>query len=195
MPGQFRLCGSLAAAVSQDVTPPLITINSGSSSSTLTLAAGQSGTMQFTLGSAGTLSALVTFSCQGLPTGAQCIFSPSSVSPTGLPATVTVTITTTRFGIVGRNGFPSPWAFALVLPAVCLLPFASRRAKRRWLWIALGILLLLTLVLGVGCGGSSSSGITNAAQSTTPGTYPVTVTASSAGAVQGSMSFNLAVTR
>jgi hypothetical protein len=58
----------------------------------------------------------------------------------------------------------------------------------------LGLALLLALVLGVGCGGSPNAALTNAQQSTAPGTYPVTIVAHSAGAVQGSITFNITVT-
>jgi hypothetical protein len=199
--GSSDYLGSTSAAVSQDVTAPAITIDTGtgtgSSSTPLTapISSGGAGTLQFTLGSAGTLSTPITFSCLGLPTGAQCIFSPASVDPASLPVTVTVTITTTRLEILGHNGpYNSPWSLAVVLPAVCLLPFAGRRGKRRWVLGVLGLALLLALVVGVGCGGSPNTALTNAQQSTAPGTYPVTIVAHSAGAVQGSITFNITVT-
>ena len=196
--GNSDYVGSTSTATSQDVTAPAITINTGGSSSTpltATVTAGGSGTLQFTLDSAGTLTTPITFSCLGLPTGAQCIFSPDQVDPASLPVTVTVTITTTRLEILGHRGpYNSPWTLAVVLPAVCLLPFAGRRGKRRWLLGVLGLALLLALVLGVGCGGSPNTPITNVQQSTSPGTYPVTIVAHSAGAVQGSITFNITVT-
>ena len=133
--GNSDYVGSTSAATSQDVTAPAITINTGGSSSTPLIApvtAGGSGTLQFTLDSAGTLTTPITFSCLGLPTGAQCVFSPDKVDPASLPVTVTVTITTTRLEILGHRGpYNSPWSLAVVLPAVCLLPFACRRGKRR----------------------------------------------------------------
>jgi hypothetical protein len=97
--------------------------------------------------------------------------------------------------IIGHTGpYNSPWTLAVVLPAVCLLPFAGTRGKRRRVLGVLGLALLLALVLGVGCGGSPNSDITNSQQSTAPGTYPVTIIASSGGAVQGSIIFNITVT-
>ncbi len=197
--GNSDYVGSTSTASGQDVTAPAITIDTGTSSSplpsTTTFTAGGSGSLQFTIGSAGTLTTPITFSCLGLPTGAHCIFSPASVDPASLPVTVTVTITTTRFMIIGHTGpYNSPWTLAVVLPAVCLLPFAGRRGKRRWMLGVLGLALLLALVLGVGCGGSPNTAITNSQQSTAPGTYPVTIVASSAGAVQGSIHFNITVT-
>jgi len=84
------------------------------------------------------------------------------------------------------------------LPATPANASESRRYHRwvRRLGVAdvvLGV-LLLALVLGVGCGGSPNTAITNSQQSTAPGTYPVTIIASSAGAVQGSITFNITVT-
>ena len=170
-----------------------VTVTAGSTS--LTLVAGQSGSLQFTLGAMGSLSSPITFACSGLPVGAQCVFSPAWVDPASLPVTVTVTITTTPLEILGRNRQSGwPWMLAIFLPGLLLLPAHGSKHKRRQLWIALGMVLLLTIAF-VGCGGSpAGQGITNAQRSTPTGTYPVTVTASSAGATQSTMTFNLSVT-
>jgi uncharacterized repeat protein (TIGR01451 family) len=190
--GNSDYVGSVSPAVSQEVTVPLVTITGNSS---LTVSVGKPGVLPLTIGSAGTLSAAVVSTCSGLPVGAQCIFSPMSVGPGSLPASLELTVTTARLKIVGQNKSPgSLWAFAMLLPAICVLPFTGKGGKRRWLRLAFGLALLSLLTFAVGCGGSPNSAITNVQQSTTPGTYTVTVTGTSAGATQGSMTFNLTVT-
>ncbi len=170
-----------------------VTVGSGSASTSMTLSAGQQGTMQFTIGAMGSLTSAVTFACSGLPVGAQCAFSPASVNPADLPATVTVTITTTSRRTLGRNRQSGwPWMLAMFVPGL-LLPAYGSKNKRRNLWIAIGIVLLLTIAFS-GCGGSpAAQSVTNAQQSTPPGTYPVTVTASAVGATQSTATFNLIV--
>ena len=190
--GSSDYIGSVSTDMSQEVIVPLVTVNVGSTS--LTVPVGQSGVVQLTIGSAGTLSAPVTFACSGLPIGSECVFSPTSVGAGSLPARVGLTVTTTRLKIMGQM-VPSrvPWTFAALFPAMCLLPFAGKRGKGRWLSVTLGLVLLMILTFAVGCG-SGNSGITNVQQSTTPGSYNVTLTATSTAATQSSTNFNLIVT-
>ena len=179
--------------VSINDTEIMVTALSGSTPTSLTLAAGTQGSMQFTLGAMGTLSSTITFACSGLPVGAQCVFSPTSVNPADLPATVTVTITTTGPTILGRNRQSGwPWMLALFVPGLLLLPINGSEHRRRKLWVVIVIVLLLMIAFA-GCGGSPAG--SNTQLRTPAGTYPVTLTVSSAGATQSTANFNLIVTR
>ena len=62
--------------------------------SAVTVASGQSGTATILVTPVNGYSAAVSFSCSGLPAGASCRFSPSSVTPAGSVATTTLTIAT-----------------------------------------------------------------------------------------------------
>ena len=192
--GSADYTSSTSTAMTQNVTTPLVTVNVGGGSS-LTIPSGQTGTITFTVGSTGTLSSPVTFSCSGLPPGANCIFSPAAAGPTNLPVTVTLAITTTRLQVVGQNRGIGRYglAFGALLPAMFLL--AGSRRRRRLVGTIMVLLVLLTLVFGLGCGGAASGGITNGQQYTAPGTYPITVTATSAGAVTSVSNLTIVVTR
>jgi hypothetical protein len=84
--------------------------------------------------------------------------------------------------------------FALVLPSIVLLPALRRRAPQPWRWLGLALLISLTLTLGVSCGGSSTPPRSIIQQGTTPGSYPVMVTASSSGSLAGTWTLTLTVT-
>ena len=173
----------------------MVTAMSGPTPVSLTLAAGQQGYIQFTIGAMGSLTSTITFACAGLPVGAQCVFSPTSVNPASLPTTVTVTITTTSPTNLGRNRQNGwTWMLAMFIPGLLLLPANGSTHRRQRLWVGIGIVLLLTIAFA-GCGGSpAGQSTTNAQQNTPTGTYPVTIMASADGATQNTATFNLIVT-
>ncbi len=192
--GSSRYATSTSNTISQAVGHPQVTITGGSSS--LSVIAGQSGSVNLSVGANGPLTGPVTFVCSGLPAGATCAFSPASVGPT-VPATTSVTIATTGFRIVGENRRSSIGiVFAILLPGMLLLPAAFKRRRR--LAIVLGLIAIAVLMIGlVGCGGNANhpQGITNGANSTPAGSYVVTVTGSSTGADSGTVTINLRVTQ
>ncbi|MGD0940443.1 MAG: kelch repeat-containing protein [Terracidiphilus sp.] len=125
----------------------------------------------------------VTFSCSGLPTGASCSFSPSTITPiiTGVEYDGGMTVTTAATtATLHRNSNP-------LLPgtAVFALVFCIGWKKQRFLQM---LLLLVVSIAGLGavsgCGGGSS-----AAQ---PTTSTVTVTATS-GSLSHTATFSLTV--
>ncbi|HYG97753.1 MAG TPA: MBG domain-containing protein [Terriglobales bacterium] len=190
--GSQNFSGSVSASLSQVIAVPAVKFSTVQSPPAIK--AGQSVTIQLPTSSAGVLTAPVTFACSGLPTGAACSFSPQSVSPANLPATVNLTITTTRLTILGAARPQAPgWTFAIVLPGLFLLP--AGMMKRRWTALLLLALTFVALLTMVGCGsGTQHSGLTNASQSTSPGTYTVTITATSAGAAQATTTVQITVT-
>ncbi|HEY0701193.1 MAG TPA: Ig-like domain repeat protein [Candidatus Acidoferrales bacterium] len=62
------------------------------SSGTLSVAAGSSGNLTVTVTPENGFKQPVTFTCAGLPSGATCMFSPTSVTPSGAPASSTLTV-------------------------------------------------------------------------------------------------------
>jgi len=148
--------------------------------------AGQQGTTTIAITPTGGFNQTITFSgasCSGLPTGASCSFSPSSVTPNGGAVDTTLVITTTA-----TSSAISHWPLvhnqrlflALVLPGLFLLVPTSR--GKRWSAKDIGVMLVLLLgfsMIGLnGCGGASTSGGNGGGGGATPvGTYTVTVTA------------------
>jgi len=163
----------------------------------LTVHAGQSGTLPLNISSRGTLGTSVMFACSGLPTGAQCLFHPASVAPASLPTTVMLTLTTTGLKILGSSSITQPrrgripwYSFGMVLPVGVLL--GEMRRRRKWSkWLPLGITVLLLGMALQGCGGGSGA-FTNVTTVTAPGTYSVVVNAVS-GATQNAISISLTV--
>ena len=120
--------------------------------------------------------------CSGLPSGAACSFSPSSVTGAG---STTLTITTT--GPTGALVTPESltphaldlWASlgGVGLVGMVLAGDWSKRNRRR-MGIALAVLAVIFLITLVGCGGGSSNGGTGGGGNpgTPAGTYTVIVT-------------------
>lgn len=158
----------------------------GASPSSLTVAAGQSGSISTSVTPLNGFDSAVSFSCSGLPPGASCSFSPATVTPSGASVSTTVTIATSATSAAVQHG-SNPW-----LPG-SLLAFALSgiRWKRRRLQLLLVFALSVSgLCLLSGCGGvSSSSGLTPPNQSVTS---TVTVTATS-GSLQHTATFSLTI--
>lgn len=120
----------------------------------------------------------VTFSCAGV-TNATCSVSPSSAAGTGA-ADLAVTVTTTAAH--AGNRAPAFWPGASLFFATCVAGIVSwQRKPRPAKWLAI---VLLSLVGTVSCGGgggaSSAPPTSNSPAATAPGSYTVTVTATSA---------------
>ncbi len=159
-----------SAAVTVTVTaalpPPAPDYAFALSAPNLTIAKGQTGTLNLTIAANGRLSAAVSFACSGLPSGAACAFSPGTLNvAAGESGTAALTITTKAAAAAAtlraRNGTDRhPWkgfpiggvAFAGLL--FCALPL-GRRSSRLW------ALILATACLSgaaglAGCGSNSS---------------------------------------
>jgi hypothetical protein len=152
------------------VSPPFaISVVTG----TMAVPAGSS--VNFTFFVNNMLPSAINFSCSGLPGGAACTFSPSSISGQ-LNATVTMTITTTG-GVASASPLlfeapPPLYAILLPLLGIAGLGTRKRRAGRKSLWLVVGLTeLALTLFLA-GCGGGSPK----PPPRTPAGTYTITVT-------------------
>ncbi len=137
---------------------------------------GSSTSMDFTVDSSPGLGA-ITFSCSGLPDKASCSFNPQSESQ--LSATVTMVVSATAGSTAALPqgpGIASPF-YAALLPILGLLGLGVGRKKRKATRLRLAMLLagLVILLTFVGCGGGGFH------QTGTPaGTFPITVSATSA---------------
>lgn len=174
---------SVLASGTYTIVPPQLKFVGSAPS--LTVVAGNAASAQISIQSNAT-AANVTFSCSGLPAGAQCSFSPSSLTATTQPANVTVTISTSAtLASQARNGAQ---ALALLFPgalllACLLLPGCRRAGSYSILAISLGCGLLAT-----GCGSSAGN-----RPSPVPVQAAVTVTASSPTAASASTQISLTV--
>jgi len=149
---------------------------------TITIKSGQNAVFPLLLSPAVGISSKVvaSFTCTGVPQNATCNVTPSTV---GLDTTTTISVTVLT-GITSSSistGHRALW-FAVLLP-VGLLAIGRTRLSRTACLIA-----LCCLVGAGGCGAGrlipgsgGGSGTTPPTQVTPAGTYPITVSAASAG--------------
>lgn len=161
--------------------------------SSQTVKAGSAATYTFNLqSSAGnSLTNAVAFACGTMPGGTACSFSPSSIAAGNASGTVTLTIstvanTTCATAAHSRTPLGNP---LLPVFAVGLMGTAIRRRRAMLLLLAVALLVAM-----VACGGGGGSNISKCTPviNTQPGTYTVTVTATS-GAVSHTANVSLVV--
>jgi uncharacterized repeat protein (TIGR03803 family) len=196
--------GTIATGRGEGVIYNLVTpsFSIGANATTITInSPGEQGTAAVTITPRDGFNQAITFSdssCSGLPTGASCSFSPSSVTPSGGVAETTLTISTTA---TSSSIFQKPLErgkgvfLAFMLPGLLIVVPAASRG--RWSVRRIGkifVLLLVSSVIGlngcggggagssIGGGGGSSSG--GGSGATPAGTYKVTVTATGSGVSQ-----------
>lgn len=146
-----------------------------------TIKAGQSATFNITINPVGDDTSTVGFSCSGLPVGANCTFSPATLTPGINPVSTTLTLTTTAPSspIAARSPGIFVWPFSVAgfFSLLFFVVLRSRSTTRRTqiLWAAMAGLLLMA-----GCGGGGGSVTTGGSTGTPPGSSSITVTATSA---------------
>jgi Chitobiase/beta-hexosaminidase C-terminal domain len=157
------------------------------STTSVTLAAGQSASVSISLTPMNGFDAAVSFSCSGLPVGASCSFSPATVTPSGGPVSTTVTITAPSSKSALPAG-PRP----LLPPSVLVLSLGGLWwvKRRRWLSVSMFVACVAGLSLLNGCGGGAS--ISTPANTNPPVTSAVTVTAT-AGSLQYTTTLSLTI--
>jgi hypothetical protein len=186
--GGYSQSAVASATYNINLTTPEYTVSA--SPSTLTIVAGQSGTTTITVAPENGFSSQVNFACSGLPAGASCTFSPTSLSPNGQPVTTTLTIATTAATAFLRmpvDRSPRP-IYAILFPGLAVIcSFAAGRRKagrsRSFMWLTL---LSLALVLSSCSNGNPGTG---GGAGTPPGTDALSVMAST-----GSSGINNSVT-
>lgn len=179
---------SNSAIASADYTillpPPSFTLSSSPGS--VSLDAGSQAAFVLTISPQNGFDSAVGFACSGLPAGATCSFSPTTLTPSGPPVTTTMTIATStasaRLGHRGASPFP---VFALAAILTFLWP-----GKRRRLHLALILLIATGAGLVTGCGSSLNPGPGGADVS--PATSTVTITATS-GVLQQTATVSLCI--
>jgi subtilase family serine protease len=152
-------------------------------------------------GTAETTALPLTYTCIGSPslTAAEisCQISPGGTQPTNAPA-ITVNLGTVAPTSQLRRPFGGGIFYAVLLPGLFGIVFAAGSRTRGVRLLSLIVVLgFSTLWLGA-CGGSGGGGSTTPTNpGSTPGTYTVTINATTGGAnpVTSSLAFTLTVTQ
>jgi hypothetical protein len=147
---------------------------------------------------------MVTFSCAGLPAGAECAFNPQSLTPSGSAVSTMLQVqvpatNNARPGVASQNSMPSLPAPGKTSLSISILAFAgifgligiSQKSKsftRVVGTLALGAAMLVT---------ASCAGTVGQKPPTPPNatSYVVTVTASTANGLTHTQLFTLTVTQ
>ncbi len=127
----------------------------------------------------------ITFACTGgLPSGATCLFTPSTLIPSGPDSETTVlTISPSAVALEAARVSPNFSPRIGVAFAGVLIIFVPRRARRRSVLIFLLALSTLGVLSGCGSGGVDPNGPNPGTLSA--GSYVVTVTAIGGSSIQG----------
>ncbi|HZY62049.1 MAG TPA: choice-of-anchor D domain-containing protein [Edaphobacter sp.] len=149
---------------------------------TVTIPSGEKATFPLLFRSSSTGGA-VAFTCTGAPVNSSCTITPSTASLNGSPLTVSVVVQT---GIAASAGTA---AQGKMLWLAMLLPLSLFALRRRRIPPLICLLLLVSVLFPLGCGAgrkiptdSPPGGGPSSSGSATPaGTYPIVVSATSAG--------------
>jgi uncharacterized protein (TIGR03118 family) len=156
------LLGAITSATTTGATP---TFSLSASTSTMTVTNGSSGQAAVVVDPVNGFSGGVTFYCTGLPSGATCSFSPSSVTvASNAVATTQVTIDTSGMMQMGSlKDYPRHLYPKFTLTLASLLPFTiflfRRRRSRRGtvlLFVPLFAITLGAATLLQGCSSNST---------------------------------------
>jgi len=171
---------SLVASATYTINLPPADFAVAVAPASLTISSRQPGNRTVTVTPQNGFASAVSFSCSGLPSGASCSFSPTTVTPSGAAATTTLTVSKTAAAssVVRRNSRPLFPGAALAIGLCCL---GWKRRRRVQLLLAVCV---CGLGLIAGCGSGSSS--------TPPPPSTVTVTATSE-SLQHTATFSLTV--
>ncbi|HEV2117524.1 MAG TPA: hypothetical protein VGR48_15940 [Terriglobales bacterium] len=170
--------GSLQAATSATLTVTAtssFTVAVSPRSATVT--AGNSANYTISVAAQNGFNSAVALSCSGLPTGAACAFTPSSVPPDN-QATLTITTTGASAQLMppGRRHSHFPlYALGLLFPPLAVMSLTRGGRKRRQQLLLLGALALGLLGLQLSCSGAGTSTTTPPSGSTPSGTYTIQV--------------------
>ncbi|WP_263352194.1 chitobiase/beta-hexosaminidase C-terminal domain-containing protein [Acidicapsa acidisoli] len=144
---------SAVATASYVIVPPAPDFSVAVSSGSLTVVAGRSTKTNLSITPENGFNSAVSFSCSGLPSGATCVFSPATVTPSGAAAsTTTLTVSAAALTAELRHGRGLWISSSGLAVALCCL---GRRRRRLPM-----LLLLAASVAGlsgmVGCGSSTT---------------------------------------
>jgi hypothetical protein len=164
--------------------PELALALAAGGSNVATINAGQTATYQLVISDGGNgYTGAASLSCSGAPSGTTCSVTPPNVQVGVNSTTVTVSVPTNPGSSALIFADPSRrtpanrfWNFALLCAA--FLPFAIPRSRRRMRFACISV----SLAFMTACGGSSSTPGGHGTPPTAPGTYYLTVNATSGGA-------------
>lgn len=183
---------SNVATISITVSQGLVAtpVNGGSLSATVT--AGQPAVFNLQLSGWTGATGTVSFTCSGVPQNATCTISPVSATlngTTAVPFTVTVATEATTSALMRGGSLPAPRQ-GKGMPAAFLAGLSGlifglrrRRSAARLLQAVILCIGLSAFCVISGCGSNSGSQ-SNTGSKASSGTYPLTVTATSAGVTQ-----------
>lgn len=160
----------------------------GNGSATATVAAGQTATYNLNLAGSGGYTGTVTLSCTGAPQSAACTVSPSTIQITNsTPTAFSVTVTTQVVvsSALRAKGFWGVFG-ALVFAPLILLTTSRRMRSRGGRLLCAAVLGTCLGALGCGGGGGGGGGGGPKVQTTPPGTYTLTLTATGSGVTRQS---------
>lgn len=160
---------SVVATVAYTINLPPPTFTLAASPTSATVKSSQSAIFTLTVAPQNGFDQAVSFACAGSPSGDQCSFSPSSVTPSGSAATSTMTIAAATAAKTNLLPVWSKVGSGLALSLV-LWPFVRRRAR---IFLP-AVFLMVTGMVATGCGSGSAKSQN----------YTVTVTASGGGVSQ-----------
>jgi uncharacterized protein (TIGR03118 family) len=168
--------------------------------SSLSVPAGQSASLTVNVSPQMGFSAPVSLSCTGLPSGATCSFSPTSVTPTaGAVASSTLTVSTSpstpigTYGLLRRNNWAPAWPLFSGVTALVGVAWPTNTRKRRLaLKFGVACLGLLLVIMLASCGSGSRMSSVSPQGGTSSGTGQMTITATS-GAISQSTGVTLMV--
>jgi len=188
---QSTIGGKGDAFVAKITFPPpdfLISVASNGSTSA-TVSAGQTATYNLQLTPLAGFTGTVNLSCTGAPAKATCTPSAPSLDVSGAsPMPFSVSVSTTKNGLLPPSPIPDPgvpgWylpisVLALLLVAIYTLARAARLRKPRFVCAFVGVLLACLLLSTSGCGGGANNTPPPPPSGTPPGTYTLTLMASS----------------
>ncbi|MGD0912099.1 MAG: chitobiase/beta-hexosaminidase C-terminal domain-containing protein, partial [Terracidiphilus sp.] len=173
---------SAIASATYSISLPPVGFALGASPGSLTVSPNSQGVVTLTITPQNGFTGQVIFACSKLPAGGSCSFSPSSVSPSGAPASTQLTLTMSTASAANRQPDTPTSLPALALAALAGL-FGWRKRRRLTMLAVLGAAFAL-----VGLSGCSASLIV----APLPVTSTVTVTATS-GALQQSAAIALTI--
>src|SRR5229473_2662281 len=163
--------------------PPSLGLGLASGGSgSATVAAGKTASYTLSIGGAG-MSGTASLSCTGAPMAAACSVPATQQFSSTVPATFSVSVTTTSRTLGALHppvSMPVAWLWAMAALGMVVWPGIRppKRSGRRYVRLApLALLLFLA-----SCGGSSSGGPQPNPNGTPAGTYTLTVNASSGSA-------------
>jgi hypothetical protein len=177
--GTTGFSSSASTGLGITITTPASDFTISLSPATATVARSSNVTSTITVTPTGGFKQAVALTCTGAPTNSTCTLSPTTVTPTDGVTAVTATltfqasVTTTAQSHRFRN-----IEFAATLPLGLLASTALFGLRRRRPLHLIALAATTILLAATGCGGSSKPATTTS-NTPTPGTYPVTITATS----------------